>query len=90
MGKKPSSHGIVRGSEPIRLLKSPRSLSVYILNVYIYWYGVVAYKQQSHMEVERYNREKGFKTHICALLQNLDLMPFIRGLYFIFSGCLCF
>ena len=42
MGKKPSSHiihslggeycRIVRGSEPIRLLKSPRSLSVYILS----------------------------------------------------------
>ena len=27
---------LVRDSEPIRLLKSPRSLSVYILNIYIY------------------------------------------------------
>ena len=46
MGKKPSSHiihslggeycWIVRDSEPIRLLKSPRSLSVYILNLDIF------------------------------------------------------
>ena len=46
MGKTLSSHiihslggeycWIVRDSEPIRLLKSPRSPSVYILNIYIY------------------------------------------------------
>ena len=47
MGKTPSSHiihslggeycWIVRDSEPIRLLKSPRSLSVYILMQDIHW-----------------------------------------------------
>ena len=46
MGKTPSSHiihslggeycWIVRDSEPIRLLKLPRSLTAYILNLYIY------------------------------------------------------
>ena len=48
MGKKPSSHTIhslggeycwiVRGSEPIRLLKSPRSLNVYILSLFSHFW----------------------------------------------------
>ena len=48
MGKKPSSHiihslggeycWIVRGSEPIRLLKSPRSLNVYILSLFSHFW----------------------------------------------------
>ena len=51
MGKTPSSHiihslrgeycSIVRESEPIRLLKSPRSLSVYILKEFICSYDIL-------------------------------------------------
>ena len=43
---------IVRDSEPIRLLKSPRSLSVYILNIFI-----TSYKR---------NDKKKMKMRICT------------------------
>ena len=85
MGKKTSSHiihslglggeyyWIVRDSEPIRLLKSPRSLSVYILNVISYlWqhqrqFLTGARENRRHIHKNYENTGKILKISLCKM-----------------------